>query len=266
MTSALPTVSPTLAVLVAAVFLFLAKGVAWLIQRQRGNAGIVDGIWAWALGSLAAWFAWCGSAPVEVRALLALMGLLWGLRLGTYMWRRNWVGPEDWRYAELRAKWGPQAPTKMFWFYQFQNLFTLALACSAFMPAAWREGSPGTLAMALGLAIWLIAVGGEALADAQLKAFKARPENHGQVCTQGLWRHSRHPNYFFECLHWLAYVPLAWGSPWMAASVLAPLVMGLLILKVSGIPLLERKMAVSKAGYADYMRQTNRLIPGPVKP
>jgi len=263
MTASPQTMSPIFAVLVAAAFLFLAKTVAWLIQRQRGNAGIVDGIWAWALGGLAAWFAWCGSAPVEVRATLAVMGLAWGLRLGIHMWRRNWQGPEDWRYAELRQKWGPQASSRMFWFFQFQNLFTLALACSAFMPAAWRNGSPGPWALAVALLIWLIAVGGEALADAQLRDFKADPKHQGQVCNLGLWRYSRHPNYFFECVHWLAYVPLAWGSPLMAWALLAPLVMVVLILKISGVPLLERQLAISKPGYAEYMRTTNRLIPGP---
>jgi steroid 5-alpha reductase family enzyme len=263
MTASPPIMSPALAVFVAAAFLFLAKTAAWLIQRRRGNAGIVDGIWAWALGGLAVWFAWCGSAPVEVRATLAVMGLVWGLRLGIHMWRRNWQGPEDWRYAELRTSWGLRAQSRMFWFFQFQNLFTLALACSAFMPAAWRNGSPGTWALAMALLIWLIAVSGESLADAQLRAFKADPKHQGQVCSIGLWRYSRHPNYFFECVHWLAYVPLAWGSPLMAWALLAPLVMVVLILKVSGIPLLERQLAVSKAGYADYMRTTNRLIPGP---
>jgi steroid 5-alpha reductase family enzyme len=265
MTDQASTMSPALAALVAAVYLFLAKTLAWLIQRERGNAGIVDGIWAWALGSLAAWFAWCGTAPMEVRATLALMGVGWGLRLGTHMWRRNWQGPEDWRYAELRAQWGPQAPSRMFWFFQFQNLFTLALACSAFMPAAWREGSPGPWGLGLAMLIWLVSVAGEALADAQLRVFKANPQHQGQVCTKGLWRHSRHPNYFFECVHWLAYVPLAWGSPLMAWSLLAPMVMLVLILRISGIPLLERRLAVSKVGYAAYIRSTNRLIPGPTR-
>jgi len=265
---------PLTAVAMAAAALFVAKAVAWLIQRRWGNAGIVDGIWAWALGSLAAWFAWAGHAPPEVKLLLALMGLGWGVRLGTYLWARNWRTAEDWRYAELRAEWGTQAQFKMFWFFQFQNLFTLALACSAFMPAAYRwsgsdgsapPDSPGHLALGLALAIWLIALGGEALADAQLKAFKAQGAAPGEVCERGLWRHSRHPNYFFECVHWLAYVPLAWGSPMWAWSLLAPAVMCLLILKISGVPLMERQLALSKPGYADYMRRTNRLIPGPAR-
>jgi steroid 5-alpha reductase family enzyme len=257
--------TPLMAVLAAAALLFVAKSVAWLIQRRLGNAGIVDGIWAWALGGLAAWFAWVGTSPWGVRAVLACLGVAWGLRLGTYLWRRNWRTPEDWRYAEFRREWGAQAQFKMFWFFQFQNLFTLALACSAFMPAAYREGMPPVWAMVVSGLIWLVAVAGEGLADAQLKAFKARPGTQGQVCAEGLWRHSRHPNYFFECVHWLAYMPLAWGSPMWVWACLAPLVMATLILKISGVPLLERQMALNKPGYAEYMRRTNRLIPGPAR-
>ncbi|MEY4429006.1 MAG: hypothetical protein RLZZ182_1695 [Pseudomonadota bacterium] len=252
-------------VALGAAFLFIAKAFAWCVQRVRGNAGIVDGVWAWALGLLAVGFAWAGTAPEPVRVLVAVMGLAWGARLGTYLWRRNWASAEDWRYAQFRAEWGPQAQFKMFWFFQFQNLFTLGLAGSAFLPAAYREGLPPTWAMVLAVVIWLVAVLGEGLADAQLKAFKADPKRRGQVCDVGLWRHSRHPNYFFECVHWLAYVPLAWGSPLWVFSLIAPVVMWLLITKMSGVPLLEREMAQRKPGYAEYMRRTNQLVPGPVK-
>lgn len=258
--------SPFVAVAWAAVFVFLAKTLAWLIQRRLGNAGIVDGIWAWVLGGLAVWFAWVGTAPTEVRWTLAAMGGLWGLRLGCYLWWRNWRTAEDWRYARLRAEWGPAAPVKLFWFFQFQNLFTLALAASAFMPAAYREGSPGPVALGLALLILLTAVGGEALADAQLRRFKADPGRSAEVCDVGLWRLSRHPNYFFECLHWLAYLPLAWGSPLWPWALIAPAVMLLLILKISGVPLMEAELAVRKPGYADYMQRTRMLVPWPRRP
>lgn len=254
------------AVLAAALLLFLAKSVAWLIQRRMGNGGIVDAIWAWALGGLAVWFAAVGTAPADVRLTLALMGGLWGLRLGLYLWKRNWRSAEDWRYAKFRAEWGAQAQSKMFWFFQFQNLFTLALAASAFMPAAYREGSTGPLGLGLAVAILLLSVWGEGLADEQLRRFKADPASRGRVCDVGLWRYSRHPNYFFECVHWLAYLPLAWGSPLWAWGLIAPAVMVLLLLKISGVPLLEAEMAVRKPGYADYMKRTSMLIPWPPRP
>lgn len=253
--------SPLHALAAAAVFLFAAKTLAWLIQRRLGNAGIVDGIWAWALGGLAAWFALVGTTEGMARWALALMGGLWGLRLGTYLWRRNWRTPEDWRYAEFRASWGQQASWKMFWFFQFQNLFTLLLAGCAFMPAAYNPGQVGTGGVLLAVLIWVIAITGEAVADAQLQSFKAQSNQPHAHCDVGLWRYSRHPNYFFECLHWVAYVPLAWGSAWVLAAMVAPLVMALLVLKISGIPLLERRLLATRPGYAAYAARTNRLFP-----
>jgi steroid 5-alpha reductase family enzyme len=255
------TLAPGLAVAAAAAFLFLAKTAAWLIQRRHGNAGIVDGIWAWALGALATWFALVGTGDQQARLAMGLMGGLWGLRLGTYLWRRNWRQPEDWRYAEFRAEWGRHAPLKMFGLYQFQNLFTLALACCAFLPVAYQDRAPAPWAIGAAMTLWLIAVLGEASADRQLQAFKARQVGHDQFCQTGWWHYSRHPNYFFECLHWAAYVPLTLGGPWVGASIMAPLIMALLVLKISGVPLLERRLLQTRPGYAQYMRRTSRLLP-----
>jgi steroid 5-alpha reductase family enzyme len=116
----------TAALILTAVIAVLAKTGAWIWQLRTRNAGMVDAIWAWTLGGLAAVYALCGDAP-----LLALMGGAWGLRLGWHLWVRNHGKPEDWRYAQLRKEWGERADSKMFWFFQFQNLFTLLLAASA---------------------------------------------------------------------------------------------------------------------------------------
>lgn len=244
-------------------FVVLAKTFAWLLQRRTGNAGIVDSIWAFSLGGLAFWYGLVGTAPLESRLLVAVLGGLWGLRLGTHLWVRNWGATEDWRYAQLRAGWGAQANGKMFWFFQFQNLFTLLLAATAFMPVAYRQDDPPLVAVALALLIWVAAVLGETLADAQMEEFRSDPDNRGKVCDEGLWRYSRHPNYFFECLHWLAYVPLALGAPWGLASFVAPLVMAALLMKLSGIPMLEKGLMQRKPGYADYVARTSALIPWP---
>ncbi len=242
-----------------------AKTTAWLIQRQTRNAGIVDAIWAFSLGGLALIYAAFGIAPPATRVCLALMGGIWGLRLGAHLWQRNWGKPEDWRYAKFRAQWGARADFNMFWFFQFQNIFTLMLSVAAFMPAAYRAQGPSTAALALAVAIWIVSVAGEALADAQMEAFRRNPANKGRVCDQGLWRYSRHPNYFFECLHWLAYVPLALAPPgaasWAWICLAAPAVMAFLLMKLSGVPLLEQEMVKRKPGYAQYMRTTHALIP-----
>lgn len=238
-----------------------AKTAAWLLQLRTRNAGLVDPIWAFTLGGLAAIYAVFGSAPEATRLALGLMGGAWGLRLGLHLWLRNAGKPEDFRYARFRAQWGARANRNMFWFFQFQNVFTLLLSASAFLPVAFLADAPPAAAFWLAGAIWLVAVAGEGLADRQMDAFRANPMNKGRVCRDGLWRYSRHPNYFFECVHWLAYVPLAWGAPWGWLALAAPAVMAALLLKLSGVPLLEAEMARRRPGYMEYMRTTNVLIP-----
>lgn len=251
---------------ISVILVILAKALAWAHQLKSRNAGLVDSVWAFCLGGLAVFYAIVGTVPFETGLVLALLGGLWGLRLGTHLWNRNWRQPEDWRYAQLRAQWGAQADRRMFFFFQFQNLFTLLLAATAFLPVAYRVDDAPTWAVLLSLAIWVLSVLGEALADTQMEEFRRRPENRGQVCDEGLWYYSRHPNYFFECLHWLAYVPLAIGTPWAWVSCAAPLIMAGLLLKLSGIPMLEQGLLKRKPGYADYMARTSALIPWPPRP
>jgi len=254
---------PLQALLGAVVIVVAAKTIAWLLQLRTRNAGIVDAIWAWSLGGLAVWFAATGSGDPTVRVVTGLLGGLWGLRLGWHLWVRNWGAEEDWRYAGFRARWGDKADRNMWFFFQFQNIFTLILASSAFLvPAALGVAIPGAAILLAGL-IWAGSVLGESIADRQLEAFRQDPANRGQVCDRGLWGWSRHPNYFFETLHWLAYVPLAWGSGWLPATLVAPLVMAFLLLKMSGLPILEAGLVQRKPGYADYMRRTSAFIPLP---
>lgn len=257
--------TPLSAFLLTVVLAFAAKTCAWLLQRRTRNAGIVDAIWAWTLGALAAVYALAGTAPAPLRVMLALLGGLWGLRLGWHLWVRNHGKPEDWRYAKFRADWGRSADRKMFWFFQFQNLFTLMLSASAFLPVAYRAALPGAPALIAAVLIWLIAVLGEGIADSQMAEFRANPAHRGRVCDRGLWRWSRHPNYFFECLHWLAYVPLALGAAYGYVSLAAPLIMAALLMTLSGVPLLEAEMLRRKPGYAEYRRRTSVLIPWPPK-
>jgi steroid 5-alpha reductase family enzyme len=257
--SALATFLLTAAIAVA------AKAGAWLLQLRTRNAGLVDPVWAFTLGAIAVSYAALGTAPAETRLALGLMGGLWGARLGAHLWARNAGKPEDFRYARFRAQWGARADSNMFWFFQFQNVFTLLLSASAFLVAAFRETNPPAWAFALAAATWLVAVGGEGLADRQMEAFRTNPANKGRVCRDGLWKYSRHPNYFFECVHWLAYVPLAAGAPFGWVALVAPLVMAALLLKLSGVPPLEEEMIKRKPGYAEYVRTTSVLVPWPPK-
>ena len=255
--------TPLSAFLLTVAIVFAAKTLAWWLQLRTRNAGLVDVIWAFTLGGLAVVYAALGDAPLVVRVALGLMGGAWGVRLGVHLWFRNWGKPEDWRYARFRQQWGARADFNMFWFFQFQNIFTLLLSASAFLPLAYREGVPPFACLILAVVIWIASVVGEGLADRQMERFRANPANKGQVCRDGLWRWSRHPNYFFECLHWLAYVPLAWGMELWWLTLGAPLVMAFLLMKMSGVPLLEAEMMQRKPGYADYVRRTSALIPWP---
>ncbi|AOY90697.1 hypothetical protein BKK79_01845 [Cupriavidus sp. USMAA2-4] len=235
---------------------------AWLWQLRTGNAGMVDPLWALSLGALAPLYAaLAGGAPLS-RLLVAIGGGLWGLRLGLHLWRRNAGKPEDARYRKLREDWGDSVQPKLLGLFLLQGIISLALSVAFLFPCL-RDHSPGAATVLAFIVLWLIAVIGESVADSQLRRFASQPENRGEVCRVGLWQWSRHPNYFFECLHWVAYVPLALGTPWGWLTALAPVLMGALLWYVSGIPLLEAHLLATRSGYADYMRTTSALVPWP---
>jgi steroid 5-alpha reductase family enzyme len=249
---------------IAAIALVLVFAGVWFWQLRTENAGMVDPVWAMSLGALALLIAACGAGAGVNRVCVAAGGALWGFRLGRHLWIRNHGKPEDPRYRAFRERWGEAAPRNMFWFFQFQAVVSMLLAIGFFVPAyAAVPASP--LCIGAAMLVWLIAVAGEGLADRQLKRFAADPAHRGKVCRDGLWRYSRHPNYFFECVHWLAYTVLSIGLPYFWLTLLPPVMMAWLLLKVSGIPLLEARMADTRDGYRDYMRTTSALVPWPPK-
>lgn len=250
------------AVLIGLLGVSLLLTLAWLIQLATRNAGVVDTLWSWAVGGLGVWFAAVGPAPAQLRGLLGLMAGVWGFRLGLHLLIRNHGKPEDGRYKRFRDEWGARANYNLFWFFQLQAVFALLLAVG-FIVVAWSPVAPGPLWIAGAVLLWLLSVVGEALADAQLERFKRDPANRGRVCRRGLWRYSRHPNYFFECLHWLAYLLLASASSWWWLALLPPAVMWFLLMRLSGIPLTEAQAARTRPEYADYIRRTSALIPWP---
>jgi steroid 5-alpha reductase family enzyme len=255
---------PALTFLIGYALLVLIFLVAWLWQLRSHNAGMVDAVWSYSLGILAVCFALLADGDPYMRGLTALFGGVWGGRLGTHLWLRNAGQPEDGRYARLRETWGRAAARKMLGFFQLQAVFSMLLSLG-FLVVVYQPRPPAVGWCVLAGLVWVVAVLGEALADRQLRRFKADPARRGRVCRSGLWRYSRHPNYFFECLHWLTYPCLALASPWVWLALLPPLVMAWLLLKVSGIPLTEAQTARSRPEYADYIRTTSALIPWPPK-
>ncbi|CAM2141399.1 conserved membrane protein of unknown function [Pararobbsia alpina] len=252
----------TLAVSFAAVVVTFTA--TWLVQLRTRNAGVIDPVWAAALGGLALLAAASGEGAAVNRLFVALGGGVWAIRLASHLWRRQRGQPEDARYHALRERWGDTCARNMFWFFQLQALTTLILSISFFVPAYSRQ-VPSMPALAVAIAIWCIAVAGEASSDRQLRRFLADPAHHGEVCRIGWWRYSRHPNYFFECLHWLAYVPLVFGTLPGWLTLVSPVLMAWLLMKVSGIPILEARLAQRRAGYREYMRTTSALVPWPPK-
>ncbi|MDA3920670.1 MAG: DUF1295 domain-containing protein [Salinisphaera sp.] len=236
--------------------------VVWVIQLFTRNAALVDVVWPASIGFIGLEYALAGDAPVSVRMLMAVLALAWALRLSGYLAARMRGAPEDARYTNARKSWGRRAELYMLGFFVFQAVIGWILAMPLLI-IAYQAEAPGFWWAALACLVWFVSVVGEGTADAQLRAFKSKPENQGKVCRSGLWYYSRHPNYFFESTHWITYVVLAFGcTPWWWCTLASPVIMAWLLLKVSGIPTVEGKDASDKrAGHDEYVRTTNAFIP-----
>lgn len=254
--------SMTTIIATSAIGLMLAFFVVWLWQLRSTNAGMIDPVWAASLAAVAVFAGLAGTGAALNRIAVAVGGGFWGLRLAIHLWHRNAGQPEDARYRQFRNAWGPSASRRFFWFFQLQALVALLLCAAFFVPASSHQ-TTSLVCVVTATVIWLIAVAGEAIADHQLARFCAIEENRDRVCQDGLWRYSRHPNYFFECLHWVAYTALSVPLPLGWLTVMPPILMGVLLMKVSGIPLLEARLAKTRRGYNEYVETTSALVPWP---
>jgi steroid 5-alpha reductase family enzyme len=238
--------------------------LAWARQRATRDATAVDVVWTVNLGLCAGLFAWLGGGAVERRALLALLVGAWSMRLALHLLRTRVLAEghgEDPRYARLRQRWGAQAQRNFFWLYQAQALLDALLALPFLLAASDPDAELGAPELAAALLLAL-SVAGETLADRQLARFRADPAQRGRTCRTGLWRYSRHPNYFFEWLAWCAFALLAAGAPagWLAWS--APALMLLLLWKVTGIPPAEAQALRTRGeDYRAYQQTTSAFFP-----
>lgn len=237
------------------------QAALWGLYRRTDRADWVDAGWAGSLGLMAVLYGALGPGDPRRRLLVAVLGGAWGLRLALHLARRIARGPEDGRYTQLKAEWKTGLPMKFFLFFQFQALLAVFLSLPFLWPSL--DARPGLgLTVWLGAALALLSIGGEALADDQLRRFKADPVNRGKVCRAGLWSFSRHPNYFFEWLIWVAFALLAWASPWGWTAVLCPALMLHFLLKVTGIPATEAQSLRSRGeAYARYQREVSAFVP-----
>lgn len=255
--------SPLLLLIAALTGLCMVFALFYVLARKINNYGIVDIVWSYAFAALVLFYAFFGRGWVVRKALMAAMATLWSLRLGTHLYRRV-IGHhpvEDGRYVQLRKDWAGSFAPKMLGFFQMQAASVVLLGAAFFIICLNPTTRLHPLEIA-GAGLWLVALTGEALADAQLAAFKRDQASHGRVCDIGLWHYSRHPNYFFEWLVWVAYFVFALASPWGWLAVIGPLSILYLLLRVTGIPLTEEQSLRSKGdAYRRYQKTTSAFLP-----
>jgi steroid 5-alpha reductase family enzyme len=256
---------PVLGVLAA---MALVMAAAWAFGLWRGDGGWTDVFWTWGTGiTLAAAALWPFHDIQPRQWLVAAFVTAWALRLGLYLTPRVAAGPEDARYAAFREQFGRRYPLGMLWVSLPQALATALLAVSVVLAANWAGAGLG-LRDALAVGLFAIALGGETVADAQMRRFRADPANRGKVLDRGLWAWSRHPNYFFQWLGWCAYPVMAFepGRPLTFLSFTAPLVMYGLLRYVSGVPPLEAAMLRSRGeAFRDYQQRVSVFVPLPAR-
>jgi steroid 5-alpha reductase family enzyme len=254
------------ALLFAAVVLVAMTAVmvsAWWVQRRAGNAGWIDVFWTFGTGvsCIAAAILSDTDGNGFRQLLVAALAGLWSLRLGIYMAGRVASSPEDLRYVELRRQWGGQFQSRLLRFVLWQPPTTALLVLSVYA-AAHSSGPIGWRDLA-GVAMLAIAIAGETIADGQMRRYKQR-ENRPPVMDRGLWGRSRHPNYFFDWLGWLAYPVIAFDPQTAAGwlTLVAPGLMYLVLRHATGVPMLEASMLERKGKpFRDYQANVNAFFP-----
>jgi steroid 5-alpha reductase family enzyme len=249
----------------SALGLMALFALVYLLARRLDNYGVVDIAWSYAFGAAAVAYALLAPGWPVRRALIAALVAIWSLRLGTHLLVRvaRHHPEEDSRYVQLRRDWQGGFALKMAGFFQLQALSVAALAAPFLLACLNPAPALHPLELA-GAGLWLAALTGEAVADAQLAAFRRDPAHRGQVCDVGLWRYSRHPNYFCEWLIWVAYAVFAGASPWGWAGIFSPACILWLLVAVTGIPMAEKQSLLSKGdAYRRYQRTTSAFVPWP---
>ena len=241
----------------------------WLISLRLRDTSIVDLFWGLGFAVIALATLW-RTGGISPRAwLLALLTTAWSLRYSWHLWRRNIGHGEDYRYAAMREK--TEAAGRS---WNVRSLYVVFLLQGAILwlvslPVQFGQlySAPVTLGWAAlaGIAVWIVGVLFETIGDAQLKRFRADPENRGKVLDTGLWRYTRHPNYFGNACLWWGIWLVAAEVDAAAWSFFSPALMTWALLKFSGVPILEKHLASTRPGYGDYMKRTSMFFPLPPK-
>jgi steroid 5-alpha reductase family enzyme len=237
---------------------------AWLVSLALRDASIVDIVWG--LGFVfVAWVSFAAADGSSARQwLVVVLTTVWGLRLAAYLAWRNIGKGEDYRYEAMRRRYGARFPiVSLYLVFGLQGM--LMWVVSLPVQASQVPNTPSGLVALdfIGIAVWCVGMFFETVGDLQLARFKADPASSGKVMDRGLWQYTRHPNYFGDfCVWWGMYaIALSTGDAWW--SIAGPLVMSILLLRVSGVTLLERHMAKRRPGYDDYVQRTSAFFPRP---
>jgi steroid 5-alpha reductase family enzyme len=251
---------------VIAIGLSLAMSIAWATQHATGLSGWIDTIWSLAVGIGGIAAALFADGSFERRVVVLLIIGTWALRLGSHIGLRTRGSGEDPRYKKLIEEWGDSSALRLFLFLQIQAVAAFVLVLAVYLAASNSAPFP-RLIDALSLMVAVVAIAGEAISDRQLARFRKSPEAKTDICENGLWRYSRHPNYFFEWLFWCCWPLFAVSfSAWSWLSLLAPLLMYWLLVHVSGIPPLEEHMLRSRGlKFRALQARVNAFFPGPRK-
>ncbi|GGE32043.1 membrane protein [Marinicauda pacifica] len=255
--------------LISAYALVMACVIAlWFLSMRIRNVSIIDMFWGAGFGLISILLLLINRPGTLYPLLIAAMPLIWSLRYTAFIFQRNWGKGEDARYTKLRswaetdAAFNKLALKKVF-LLQGHIMVIVALPVIVALSLSGPPALP--VLMWIGAAIWLTGVLVEATADRQLKAFRADPEKRGQILDTGLWRYSRHPNYFGDAVMWWGVFIAASANPLALPTVVGPILMTHFLINVTGVATLDKKMAREKPGYADYMARTSGFVPWPPK-
>lgn len=233
----------------------------WLIQIKTKDASLVDLAWSSVI-FFAIIYLLLNSPSLDLRHIsISLLGMLWSVRLSIHLFMRIQMSTsEDTRYQVMRVAMGKHIQIGFFIFYQLQALF-VTIFTTPIAIALITTSSSLSKTDILGISIFILAIVGETIADKQLMNFKQKNKGRNITCNTGLWYYSRHPNYFFEWLHWFAYPLFSYSSEYFWLACLAPFVMLIFLLRLTGIPHIEREALKNKPDYKKYIKTTSVFIP-----
>ncbi len=263
----MPESTPVLVTaLMGLAFTLLLSVLTWAASLWRDDVSLVDRVWSLLITGAGWSYVLLQPHPGARVLCMLLLASVWALRLSLFITWRNWGHGEERRYQDIRARNQPG-----FRFKSLYLVFALQAVLAWVVSAPFLAGVAATKALnavdALSMLLVVFGLGFEAIADWQLARFKADPAHKGQVMDQGLWRYTRHPNYFGEaCVWWGLWLMVVAGAGWSGLwSIVSPLLMTVLLLRVSGVRLLEKDMAERRPAYLAYIARTNAFIPGPVR-